>query len=182
MPTRHLLKLRIDQALDPSDLPATVERIRSILADGIRGGDITLPDAFRVPAADHYARRLFIREACYTAVVMTWGPSQSTALHDHAGLWCVEGVVEGEMDVIRHDLTENAGGLFRFEEQAPIRAARGSAGSLIPPVEYHVLSNPTDRVAITLHIYGGEIDRCNVFVPREDGWRERQVRLLGYDD
>ena len=70
----------------------------------------------------------------------------------------------------------------RTVNELPIRAARGSAGSLIPPVEYHVLSNPTDRVAITLHIYGGEIDRCNVFVPREDGWRERQIRVLGYDD
>ncbi len=27
---------------------------------------------------------------------MTWGPGQGTPLHDHAGIWCVEGVVEGK--------------------------------------------------------------------------------------
>ena len=180
--TQLLLKERIDAALDANDLEATVERIRSLLEEGIRNGAIALPDRYRVPAGDHYARRLLIRERDYSAVVMTWGPGQQTALHDHAGLWCVEGVVEGEIVVIRHDLKEESAGLFRFEEQTPIRAARGSAGSLIPPVEYHVLANPTDRVAVTLHIYGGEIDRCNIFVPHHDSWRERQTRMLGYDD
>ena len=56
-----------------------------------------LPDRFRVARAEGYARRLLHRNdrLGYTAVVMTWAPGQRTPLHDHAGIWCVEGVVEG---------------------------------------------------------------------------------------
>ena len=49
---------------------------------------------------------------------MTWGPGQRTALHDHAGIWCVEGVVEGEMAVTRYELLEEEeDGLCRFAER-----------------------------------------------------------------
>ena len=51
----------------------------------------------------------------YTAVVMTWGPGQKTPLHDHAGMWCVECVVEGELEVVQFDLMEQADGRCRFD-------------------------------------------------------------------
>ena len=35
---------------------------------------------------------------------MTWGPGQGTPVHDHGGLWCVEGVVEGQIAVTRYDV------------------------------------------------------------------------------
>ena len=51
------------------------------------------------------------REGRYTAVVMTWGPGQGTAMHDHGGLWCVEGVVEGAMTVTQyHDVVDQPDG------------------------------------------------------------------------
>ena len=51
-----------------------------------------------------YARRLLHRDPAgrYTAIVMTWGPGQGTAVHDHGGLWCVEGVVDGEIAVTQY--------------------------------------------------------------------------------
>ena len=50
---------------------------------------------------------------------MTWGPGQRTALHDHAGIWCVEGVMEGEMEVIRYELLEEGA-----DGALPLRRAR----------------------------------------------------------
>jgi hypothetical protein len=50
---------------------------------------------------------------------------------------------------------------------------------LIPPHDYHVLANALpDRPSITLHVYGGEMDHCNVFEPRADGWYEQIPRQL----
>ena len=46
-----------------------------------------------------YARRLLC--ACprgrFQAIAMTWGPGQSAPVHDHAGLWCVEGLYCGRL-------------------------------------------------------------------------------------
>ena len=39
-----------------------------------------------------------------------------------------------------------------------MHALAGASGALIPPFEYHVLRNAfSDRVTVTLHVYGGDI-------------------------
>ncbi|MGH9661310.1 MAG: cysteine dioxygenase, partial [Bryobacteraceae bacterium] len=109
------LEARIDEAVRLGATALVVERIKEDLARAIRGGDVTLPGRFRRTKGDSYARRLLFRSPEYTAVVMTWGPGQRTAVHDHAGIWCVEGVVEGEMNVIQYELQEESGGRCRFQ-------------------------------------------------------------------
>ena len=117
---------------------------------------------------------------------MTWGPGQRTPLHDHAGIWCVEGVVEGRMDVTQFDLVEESGGDakagYRFEAKGCVHAAVGSAGCLIPPFEYHVLANALEEPSITLHVYGGEMTTCHVFEPAGGGRYLRRERALSYND
>jgi len=181
---QHDVTSMIDSALALSDVPSTVERIKQDLSAAIRNGSIQLDDHFYQPKPDTYARRLLCRNETvgYTAVVMTWGPGQGTAVHDHAGMWCVEGVVQGRMDVIQYDLDAERDGLFRFSRRGHIRAGVGSAGCLIPPYEYHVLVNSADTQSMTLHIYGGEMVSCHIYSPRPDGWYERRLRRLAYDD
>lgn len=178
------LKQKIEDALKLHDPEAIAETIRDGLSQAIRTGDVRLSPRYRNTKEGHYARRLLFSEPefGYTAVVMTWAPGQGTPVHDHSGMWCVEGVVEGEMNVVRYDLVEENGGLFRFVREEPIRAAIGSSGSLIPSIDYHVLANTSREVSITLHIYGGEMNQCNIYVPRPDGWCERQARSLAYDE
>jgi predicted metal-dependent enzyme (double-stranded beta helix superfamily) len=115
-------------------------------------------------------------------VVMTWGPGQKTALHDHAGIWCVECVVDGRMEVSQYDLTSEHGGAFQFEQRKRILASRGSAGCLIPPFEYHVLANTLETPSVTLHVYGGEMDHCHVFEPSGDGSYKRVRKALCYNE
>ena len=105
------------------------------------------------------------------------------ALHDHAGIWCVECVVDGEMEVRQYDLTAREGEIFHFAPQPCIEAGRGSAGCLIPPFEYHTLGNRRAQgSSVTLHIYGGEMTRCHVFEPQQDGSYRRIERQLSYHD
>lgn len=177
------LQAQVDAAVRLGDPKLIVERIRGDLSLAIRDGSLRLPDSVHELFPDRYARRLIFEnpELGYTAVAMTWGPGQGTAVHDHAGIWCVEGVVEGDMEVTQYELEEERDGMYRFSRKPSIAARVGSAGWLIPPYEHHVLANPTDRVSVTLHIYGGEMDECNVFVPVDDGWYQRQARQLRYD-
>ena len=140
---------------------AITARLKHELEILSRSGSIRLPDSFKRPKPEGYARRLLHRDPDrgYSAVVMTWAPGQRTALHDHSGIWCVEGVVEGQMEVTRYDLVDEDQGAFRFEQKGHVLASVGSAGCLIPPFEYHILGNAlADRPSITLHVYGGDMN------------------------
>jgi len=177
---------RLREAVALSDVAAITERIKSDLESFIPAEGLTLPERFRQVKPESYARRLLYRDAelGFTALIMTWGPGQRTALHDHAGIWCVEGVVEGEMEVTRYELTEEVDeGLCRFVERGAVQATAGSAGALIPPFEHHVLANARpDRASLTLHVYGGEMDHCTVFEPAGDGLFRRCTKRLSYDE
>ncbi len=179
----HLIA-RIDAAVRLRDPEAITRRVKRELEDAIRDRAVDLPARFRRIRAEGYARRLLHRSDAlgYTAVVMTWGPGQRTPLHDHAGIWCVEGVVEGGMDVTQYDLVEESADACRFEAKGCVHASVGSAGCLIPPFEYHVLANAVDEPSITLHVYGGEMTTCHVFEPADGGRYVRRERPLSYHD
>jgi hypothetical protein len=98
-------------------------------------------------------------------------------------MWCVEGVIAGEMSVTRYDLIETLEDRFRFTLVEEVRAGVGSSGALIPPYEYHVLGNALpDANSVTLHVYGGEMDRCSIFEPESGGLWCRREKRLEYDD
>src|SRR3546814_11261878 len=74
----------------------------------IRNGEVRLPDEVFEPLDDHYARRELYRspEHGYSVVAMTWAPGQATPIHDHCGLWCVEGVGDGDLEINPYALLE----------------------------------------------------------------------------
>jgi predicted metal-dependent enzyme (double-stranded beta helix superfamily) len=177
------------EAVRLGDVPAITERVKNTLESFIPAEGLIFPERFRRVKPEGYSRRLLYQdpELGFTALVMAWGPGQKTALHDHAGIWCVEGVLEGEMAVQRFELLgEPEPGLFRFEGREILESRAGSAGALIPPLEHHVLSNPgTDgRIGLTLHVYGREMDHCTVFEPvdGQTGLYRSKVRQLSYDE
>lgn len=176
---------RVNAAVEEPSPEAITARVKQTLEDLLGRGALQLPDRFRATRADCYARRLLYQDPQdrYTAVVMTWGPGQGTPVHDHGGLWCVEGVVEGQMTVTQYDV-EPDGDAFRVVPAGrPMTAGVGSAGRLIPPTDYHVLANAQpDRSSVTLHIYGGSLDGCRIFTEGPDGRYRQSVRALSYHE
>ena len=171
---------RLDAAVTLPSLDKVTEAVKHTLQDGLRDGTLQVPASMQVPRSDTYARRLLYRDPAgrYSMVVMTWGPGQKTALHDHAGIWCVECVMDGSMEVAQYDLVSENGGEFRFARQNSVHANRGSAGCLIPPFEYHTLANAADSASITLHVYGGDMTYCHAFEPQPGGaWRRVRKEL-----
>jgi predicted metal-dependent enzyme (double-stranded beta helix superfamily) len=180
----NALLARIDAAVQLRDAESITQRVKQELQDAIRARTVNLPARFHRVRPEGYARRLLHRndDLGYTAVVMTWGPGQRTPLHDHAGIWCVEGVVSGQMDVTQFDLVEESDEAYRFEAKGCVHASVGSAGCLIPPFEYHILANALDTPSITLHVYGGEMTTCHVFEPVANGRYVRRERPLSYQE
>lgn len=181
---RDLLVAAVDAALAAGDEHAVTAALREAMCKVIRDPGVRLPDCVHRPIADHYARRELYRSPVhgYSIVAMTWGPGQGTPLHDHCGLWCVEGVWEGELEITQYELLERDGERHRFRAAGGMRAGPGSAGSLIPPHEYHTIRNASpDRIAISLHVYKGPMEQCSRFVPVDDEWFERTHAELNVD-
>lgn len=132
-----------------------------------------LPDAFTAADPDHYARHLVHRDpqGRFSVLAMVWSPGQGTPIHDHGGLWVVECVVRGRMEVRTFDLQQD-GTRPQLECVGVTRATVGEAGHLIPPHDQHILHNPFDEVAVTLHVYGGDLESCTVFEPHPGGGYE----------
>src|SRR5215469_17325376 len=158
--------------------------LRNALCRLIRNPAVKLPDCVFERATDHYARRELYRseDHGYCVIAMTWGPGQGTPIHDHCGMWCVEGVWHGALEVVQYERLADEDGHYRFQPMGSIQAGPGSAGSLIPPHEYHTIRNPSDdAVAVSLHIYSGQMTHCAVFQPLGQDHYQRSDRQLGLD-
>ena len=175
----------LDVAVESGDQHAITAALRNTLCAMIRDRDVQLPDCVHEPIVDHYARRELYRSARhgYSVVAMTWGPGQGTPVHDHSGLWCVEGVWDGQLEITQYELLERDGERFRFRAAGGMQAGPGSAGSLIPPHEYHTIRNASpDVVAISLHIYKAPMECCSMFVPQDGEWYTRATNALATDE
>ena len=175
---------RIDDAIS-GDCPHEITAcLRDALCKSISDPDIELPELVYEPIADHYARREIYHDpqGRYCVIAMTWDSGQGTPIHDHGGLWCVEGVWSGCIEVVSFEPTEQQGDRYRFEKMGSITAGCGSAGSLIPPHEYHTIRNPDpERPAVSVHIYGGMMVECCLYEPTGDGWCRKEVKQLELD-
>ncbi len=181
---KDILIDRINRAVG-NDCPYEITTcLRKALCDCIGDSDIRLPDVVFQPISDRYARREIHSdpERGYCVIAMTWGPGQGTPIHDHSGMWCVEGVWSGCIEVVQYQLLDQEGDRFRFEQVGSIMAGCGSAGSLIPPHEYHTICNADqDKPAVSLHIYSGPMTSCNIFEQRDSDWHIRVARRLSLD-
>lgn len=188
-PGRDKLVAAIDAAVLCGDEHVVTAALRNTLCRMIRDRDVQLPACVYAPIEDHYARREIYRSPThgYSVVVMTWGPGQGTPVHDHSGLWCVEGVWDGELEIVQFELLEREEPRYRFRAAGGMHAGPGSAGSLIPPHEYHTIANASaDRVAISLHIYKAPMECCAKFVPQRGDatgqWFVREDATLATDE
>jgi predicted metal-dependent enzyme (double-stranded beta helix superfamily) len=132
-----------------------VTSLAGVLAQLCEQGAFT-PELFLPAQADHYSRKLIWHDPDdrFVVVGMTWAPRQGSALHDHAGLWGAEIVIDGVMNETMFALVERgADGRFRFERGMHRVSGRGTVGVLIPPLEYHDFGNGgRDRCALVARV------------------------------
>jgi predicted metal-dependent enzyme (double-stranded beta helix superfamily) len=181
--SRRLVK-SLDDAVRRACTTAITDALRQTLCRLMHDMDVSLPDCVHEPVSDHYARRETYRsnDLGYSVIAMTWGPGQGTAIHDHGGMWCAEGVRDGQNEVSPNELVKQDHGPYRFESRGTMLAGPDSVGSPIPPHEYHTIRNPLDgAVGVSLHIDRGCMTSCAVFRKIVDNGYDRNQCQLSLD-
>ena len=141
---------------------AVADRLRALLAE-----DGWLAPADRAPGTDTYRQHLLHVSPCrrLSVVALVWLPGQSTAIHDHVS-WCVVGVYRGVEREERYDLVE-AGGRRFLRPAGCVLAPRGHIETLVPPDgDIHAVTAAGRETAISIHVYGADIERLGSSIHR----------------
>lgn len=180
----HELIDALDRAIEQPTTPEITDAIRQALCQLMQHDQVQLPACVFEAASDHYARRELYRsdKHGYSVTAMTWGPGQGTPIHDHHGMWCVEGIWHGALEITQYELLGQTDDRYHFNSVATIQAGSGSAGSLIPPHEYHAIRNPSpDSATISLHVYSAPMTCCATFDLLDASWYQRSEHELSFD-
>ena len=114
-----------------------------------------LPDKYRTPCNDGYARNLMHRSSHgYVLITMVWCKGQGTSIHDHDGTWGVVGVYEGQVRVEDYEVIEENGDWADMRMCKSILAGKGNLGYIVKEDERHTIGNAQDEKSISIHCYG----------------------------
>lgn len=89
-------------------------------------------------------------DGSFSIVGLIWRPGQTTRIHDHV-TWCVLGVIQG----VEHEEL--------FDADLNLIGSRdnraGDVDGFAPPGDIHRIRNNTETTAVSIHIYGTDVDR-----------------------
>jgi len=130
-----------------------------------------------------YSRNLLYHDPHdrFVVIALFWEPGHVTPIHDH-GTWGAMAVYKNELEVVNYKRVDDRTrpGYAELRNASTLRERTGSVSWVLPPdEEIHHIANPTDRTALSLHVYGNDIRACNIY-HRESGRIERIE--LGYDN
>lgn len=165
--------------IEPVAIRADIQGVRAVIESAIRNHPGFLPARFLVSKEESYARREIYEDpkGRFSILAMVWAPGQGTPLHDHGGLWVVEAVYQGLVNVFNYDSLGVHDGLHQFALSEERLDAPGVSDCRVAPEEHHVLRNTTNEVAVTIHIFGGILERCNMYEPVGGGYRQVQKTM-----
>lgn len=146
-----------------SEIPA---KIADILPELIAQPDL-LSDEQRQAPVDSYGRnRVFIcPQDKFSVLAMIWPAGVTTPIHDHRD-WCTLGVYEGVIEETYYHPQEDTPDCAIAVPHKVVRHRSGAIAHM--PVfapNIHKIHNPTDEVAISIHVYGGN---CETLGPNLD--------------
>ena len=165
-----LIDACIDQAgnIDPA---AACEQLAQTVrwADSPRAPKC-LPDAEAMPY-----RRIALsdgRHRSYEALVIAWPPRHVTPIHDHDGLWGLEFILDGALQVDAFHVSENPA--ISLESIDTTVAGIGDHVLFTQAGYAHRCRNLSrNSMALSLHVYGGELNSYRSFHHEPDRWLSR---------
>jgi predicted metal-dependent enzyme (double-stranded beta helix superfamily) len=116
-----------------------------------------LPDAVIAPHPDHYQQYLLYADPRqrFSVVSFVWGPGQETPVHDHC-TWGVVGQLQG--NEVSTNYARAADGALRVTGVHTL--GPGEVIAFSPEQgDIHQVRNGSDKVSISIHIYGSDIGR-----------------------
>lgn len=118
-----------------------------------------------------YARHLLASGAAggHEALLIAWPPNHQTPLHDHAGLWGIELVLDGALSVSEYRVDRTAA-RTALTPQRSLVLGIGDAAAFSGRDCAHTCRNlSANRAALSLHVYGGALERYSIFSINEAG-------------
>lgn len=105
------------------------------------------------------------RDGRYTGLVMVWPAGYSTPIHDHAGLWGIELVLQGSLVVEDYELVTETNGAIQPRFVGTTVLEEGQSCAFVGAQGHaHRCSNlSARRPAVTLHVYGGLLETYRNF-------------------
>jgi 3-mercaptopropionate dioxygenase len=118
----------------------------------------------RAGDAEHYRSHVLHAEpdGSFSIVALVWRPGQVTPIHDHV-TWCVFGVIQGMEYEELFELDEQRGCLVEAGNAVNLT---GEVSGFAPPGDIHRVRNAGERTAISIHIYGTDVQRIGSSVRR----------------
>lgn len=115
-------------------------------------------------------------ELGFTVVVLLWEPGAVTPIHDH-DTWCVFGILEGALELTDYAVTADDGKTpFQVKEVRRDIVTAGLTGDNSgKDTEVHRVRNVGTHRAISLHLYGDDLTKRELFFGRG-------VRVEGKDE
>jgi predicted metal-dependent enzyme (double-stranded beta helix superfamily) len=166
----------LDRGADESELL----REGSSLLGELVSEDNWLPDRYAQPAGDRYSQYLLHLDNAdrFSVVSFVWGPGQTTPIHNHT-TWGLIGMLRGA-EVEQHYVRRIDGTLA--QEGEPHSLQIGEVDAVSPRIgDLHRVSNAyTDRISISIHVYGGNIGKIERAVYGLDG--TRKTFISGYSN
>jgi predicted metal-dependent enzyme (double-stranded beta helix superfamily) len=101
-------------------------------------------------------------DGSFSLIAIVWSPGQWTRIHDHV-TWCVFAGLQGEVTEQLYELDEPSATLIRAGDRT---CTPGTVRCELPPGDIHRLGNSASDTAITLHVYGTDVDRLGTSARR----------------
>jgi len=126
-----------------------------------------LPEAATKPHPEYYQQHLLYCDPLerFSVVSFVWGPGQTTPVHDHT-VWGMVGMLRGA-ELCKAYAVPTAGKPMQAGETKTLKP--GEVEKLSPRIgDVHQVSNAlSDRVSISIHVYGANIGavKRHVFDP-----------------
>jgi 3-mercaptopropionate dioxygenase len=160
---------------EPRDIVLAIEPLlQTLVADR----DWLVEKFRRADPSKAYAQYLLYRPAdhAFSIVSFVWNPGKGSPIHDHR-TWGVIGQFDGEEEETRFRISDK-----RLERTGVVIARPGNVSHVYPPSrDIHQIVNRSDKPAISIHIYGGDIgsQRRHAYDPNTAALQEF---ISGYDD
>jgi predicted metal-dependent enzyme (double-stranded beta helix superfamily) len=145
----------VTAAVDAAPLEQVPARVAALLPQLLAVRDLLTPEQQAAPREGYGRNRLFIcpRDR-FSVIAMVWPAGIATPIHDHRD-WCAFGLYAGEIEETRFDPS----GRDTARPRETMRHRRGAVAHLpVDAPNIHRIHNPTDRPAVSIHVYGGNCE------------------------
>lgn len=150
-----------------------VERIRLALTDFATAPNCPVAADFYDPADMGNYRRYLLHGSegsAYSCLLIKWPPDHVTPLHDHGGVWGIELVIDGALQVEEYNAEAvNDEQTSLAPQRTTILGVCDSTAFVEPGYVHRCRNLSSRRPSLSLHVYGGMLAHFSTFHPVAEG-------------